>query len=110
MMSQVIGLMVWQVCPVGQQRTVVFAASGMHALFDGQQKSEGRPACGHPAYVGSPQVEARSKMLEFDVAVTEVARQTASSALCLDLLIVFPDPNDIDFVRCSSRDSRLELP
>jgi hypothetical protein len=46
-MSQVIGLTVEQSSPAGQQRTVVFAASGMQTEVGGQQKPAGRPAWGH---------------------------------------------------------------
>ena len=47
MMSQVMGLTEEQSSSAGQQRTVVFAASGMQTEVGGQQKPAGRPAWGH---------------------------------------------------------------
>jgi hypothetical protein len=46
-MLQVMGMTVVQSSPAGQQRTVVFAASGMQTEVGGQQKPAGRSAWGH---------------------------------------------------------------
>ena len=79
-----IGLMTEQSEPLGQHKTVVFAASGMQVWPVGQQKSDGRPAREQPTKVDNGHADAvcRSKRLCADRAVTEVARQTAMSSDC----------------------------
>lgn len=82
--SQTMVLMVLQSEPLGQHKTVVFAASGMQVCPVGQQKFDGRPARGQAAKfdTGHADAESRSKRLRVDRAVAEVARQTATSSDC----------------------------
>lgn len=67
-MSQVMDCITLQSLPAGQQRTVVFAASGIHVDVLGQQKLEGMDACGHFAK-SAGQVDCRMKRDEAEVVV-----------------------------------------
>jgi hypothetical protein len=82
--SQTIGLMTVQSEPLGQHKTVVFAASGMQVWPVGQQKSDGRPAReqGTKFDTGHADTVCRSKRLCAERAAAELARQTAMSSDC----------------------------
>ena len=77
--SHTIFLIVWHVCPVGQQSTVVFAARVTQDESAGQQKSEGSPAPVHWLKLESAHVDARSKRAWEARAVAVAARQTGRS-------------------------------
>jgi hypothetical protein len=80
--SQAIALIMLQSEPLGQHKTVVFAASGMQVWPVGQQKLDGRPAREQGLKFDNGHPVSRSKRLCADRAVEEVARQTDMSTAC----------------------------
>ena len=86
-MSQGMVCIVEQSLPVGQHRSVVFAASGTQVDVVGQQKLGGSEAWmqAHSEYVLSAQVEARSKSCAEARTGVGVESRKATSIACLDI-------------------------